>query len=97
MAQKLKPVTLVSTRPTRGLQIDTRPFWLGYSEGLRNEQPMPRFDLRDWPNEPGIVEIVLNLCEMWHDDELTEDQLHHDCGLIAGWLSRLAVQVDDAV
>ena len=87
MPQKLHPlgVLALNRKPLpveRGLQIDTRPFWLGFSEGLRNAQPMPRFDLRDWPNEPGIVEIVHNLCEMYLDDELSDEQLRHDCGLV---------------
>jgi hypothetical protein len=87
MAQKLHAIQLVPNKP-QGFQMSTKEFWLGWSEAVRNEQVRPRFDLRGVPSEGAIVDIVRNLCELYFDDELDEGTLHHDCGLIVGFIVR---------
>jgi hypothetical protein len=67
---------------------NTEEFQLGIREGRGNSQKQARFNLDGCVTESGIVEIVMNLCEMYYDDELSDEQLQHDCGLIVGWVMR---------
>jgi hypothetical protein len=46
-----------------------------------------RFDISGLPSESGLFYIVLNLCELFYDGELTEEQLRQDIGMIAGWVT----------
>jgi hypothetical protein len=87
MAQKLHPVKLVPTTP-HGLQIVSREFCKGWVEGAHDQQVRPRFDISGLPTESGLYFIVLNLCELFYDGELTEQQLRRDVGLVAGWVTR---------
>ena len=83
----------VPTSP-HGLIIESHQFHLGFRQALTNSPPLTRFDMLGDPSEKGIIEIVRNMAEMYKDDELSEAQLQHDCGLIAGWVYRLAVRVE---
>jgi hypothetical protein len=85
MATRLRSIRLVQTSHM-SVQIDSEAFYRGYTQGMTNQDK--RFDLFSDPSEASILAIVTNLCEMAADSELSEAQLRHDCGLIAGHLLR---------
>jgi hypothetical protein len=88
MATRLKPIKL--TRTHLSLGVDTPSFHTGFVEGLTNGTQ--RFDLSDSPSEQGIYDIVNNLLEIvLEEGSINESWVRHDCGLIAGWLSRKEV------
>ena len=86
MAQRLD-LNSVSTAHL-ATQIDAHQFRTGFVEGLSGEYT--RFPIKQPITENDIVEIVRNLTEIAQERWLTEDMLRHDCGLIAGWISRQA-------
>lgn len=74
MAQVLHKITLVSP-----------PFRHGYSLGLKRVY-RGDFILPDRIDEGTLTSIVRNLCELAQADELTENQLKIDCGILLGWI-----------
>ncbi len=71
------------------VSIDTGAFHAGYVAGMTGVgENCGRYNIACPPTEEGIVDIVRNLCEIAQEGWLSEKQLRHDAGLIAGWLNR---------
>jgi hypothetical protein len=69
--------------------IDSDAFLAGFVEGQTDGIQHERFSVVDGPaTEAGLVEVVRNLCEVFQEGWLTDEQLRHDVGLLAGWLLR---------
>jgi hypothetical protein len=99
MAQRLHPLNLVAVKPPipdrmQGLHIDSNAFQFGWSVGIRNTQPTKRYNIDGMPTENGILDIVRNLNEMYLDNELTDEQLRYDVGVLVGYVCRLMVTVE---
>lgn len=71
------------------VSIYTVAFQHGYVEGLTGVTPegCPPH-LRCPIEENDVVDIVTNLVEIALEGTLTDEQLRHDTGLLAGWISR---------
>ena len=83
--------TALRTKQQNSLTMNSSAdFVQGFYEGLADTQPLPRFDIRYSITEQGILEIIENALAMYQDNELSEDLLRHDIGLITGWIMREA-------
>lgn len=70
------------------VQIDSKAFHSGYVAGMTGVgENCGRYNIACPPSEAGIVDIIRNLCEIAQEGWLSEKQLRHDTGLIAGWLN----------
>jgi hypothetical protein len=79
VATKLTPLIVL---------VRTEEFQRGIREGRQDRRPQPRFDLKGCVTESGVLEIVRNMCEMYFEGELSDQQRRHDTGLIVGWTLR---------
>jgi hypothetical protein len=70
---------------SRIILFRSRAFQQGYIDGCSGKSP--RWCKLSYPlDEEKLVNLVRNLCELYNDEELTEEMLHRTVGLLAGWI-----------
>jgi hypothetical protein len=69
-----------------GMDIDTRAFRQGMSDGIRADDP--RYDIGQTINEQVLVDIVLSLANQQRNGTLDDYRLRHDVGEIMGYVVR---------